>query len=43
MKQWDGVFRQYRYKAPERFLVDDGGSVYFIFDHGRASGALVRF
>lgn len=28
MKQWDGVFRQYRYKAPERFLVDDGGSVY---------------
>lgn len=42
MKPWDGVFQQYRYKAPERLLVDAGGSVYY-FDPGRASGALVRF
>lgn len=30
MKQWDGVFCQYRYKAPERLLVDAGGSVYYL-------------
>ena len=29
MKPWNGVFRQYRYKAPERLLVDAGGSVYY--------------
>ena len=29
MKQWNGVFQQYRYKAPERLLVDAGGSVYY--------------
>lgn len=30
MKPWNGVFQQYRYKAPERLLVDAGGSVYYI-------------
>lgn len=41
MKPWNGVFQQYRYKAPERLLPDAGGSVYYY--PGRASDALVRF
>lgn len=28
MKPWNGVFQQYRYKAPAGLLVDAGGSVY---------------
>lgn len=29
MKPWDGIFEHYRYKASERLLVDDDGSVYY--------------
>lgn len=29
MKPWNGVFQQYRYKAPAGLLVDAGGSVYY--------------
>lgn len=43
MKPWNGVFQQYRYKAPVGLLVDAGGSVYYIHDPGGRSGALVRF
>lgn len=42
MKPWNGVFQQYRYKAPAGLLVDAGGSVY-LHDPGGRSGALVRF
>ena len=34
MKPWDGVFCQYRYKAPEGLLVDAGGSVYYLTQEG---------
>lgn len=34
MKQWGGVFCQYRYKAHERLLVDVGGSVYYLTPEG---------
>ena len=29
MKPWDGIFEHYHYKASERLLVDDDGSVYY--------------
>lgn len=29
MKPWGGIFEHYHYKASERLLVDDDGSVYY--------------
>lgn len=34
MKPWNGVFQQYRYKAPTGLLVDAGGSVYYMTPEG---------
>lgn len=34
MKPWNGVFQQYRYKAPEGLLVDTSGSVYYMTHEG---------
>lgn len=34
MTPWNGVFQQYRYKAPARLLVDAGGSVCYMTPEG---------
>lgn len=34
MTPWNGVFQQYRYKAPAGLLVDAGGLVYYLTSEG---------